>query len=156
MPIITIDGVKTKLIAADLDNDGRVGGIENIQQTFPDQQNIIQNSELKDSLQELNKDNIDITTRQSGIDMRARLHYIEIQNLLALDALVSLSVLPTRCLAFSRQKKRLSVSEAGKGREEIVQLVAGKRELEAKTGILGDFGSRFKSFMGMGQNNEQK
>lgn len=150
--IITLDGIKVKVRAADLDRDGIAGDIEIVKQRMPDgTQNIMHPTEIGESLKELNLDNLDPSTRMSGIDMRSRLVYFEVQSVLALDSLVALGVLPTKCLAFSRQKKRLSVSVDGKGREEIVSLVAGKRELEAKTSFMGGMGDRFKNFFGMGQ-----
>lgn len=85
-------------------------------------------TELGQSLKELNLDQLEQSTGMSGIDMRARLHPIESAAVLALDALVGMQVLPTSCLTFTRQKKRLSVSNQGKGREEIVDVVTGKRE----------------------------
>jgi hypothetical protein len=149
--IITLDGIKTAVISADLDKDGVSGGVEKIQQKVDAGiQPIVTPTEIGESLKELNLDNLDISTRMSGIDMRARLVNFEVQSVLALDALVALGVLPTKCLAFSRQKKRLSVSVMGKGREEIVSLVAGKRELEAKTSMMGGIGDKFKGFFGMG------
>ena len=147
--VIILDGVKMQVEAADLDMDGVTGGIENIQQKFdPGITTIQQPTELGDTLKELNKDDIEATSRMSGIDMRARLAPFEVQSVLALDALVSLGILPTKCLAFTRQKKRLSVSLQGLGRKEIVDIVAGKREQDAKMGM-GGMGDRFKNFMGM-------
>jgi len=72
-------------------------------------------------------------TGMSNIDMRSRLHYSEISSLLAIDTLVAFAFLPHKCLRMTRQKKRLSVSLKGKGREEIVDLVAGKRTLEKES-----------------------
>lgn len=153
--IVNLDGIRIILEAADLDGDGVTGGIESITQRFDKGITpILQPTELGDSLKELNKDDIEVTTRMSGIDMRARLHPIEIASILALDALVSLGVCPTKCLAFTRQKKRLSVSLAGKGREEIVNIVAGKREQDAKAGFSG-MGDRVKNFMGMGTGQQK-
>ncbi len=143
--IITIDGTKIDLQPIDLDGDGYTGGVETLHQDrgiTP----VITPTEMKESLEELNKDLLEGDHRMSGIDLRARLHYLEVQGVLALDSLVSLGVLPTKCLAFSRQKKRLSVSIEGKGRAEIVSLVAGRRDLEKDT--MG-FGDRVKSFMGV-------
>lgn len=144
---INLDGIKIKLNPPDLDGDGETGGDEQITQNL--QQNIQpinQSSELGDSLKELNKDDLEAVTRMSGIDMRTRLHHSEIASILALDALVSLGVLPTKCLAFTRQKKRLAVSLEGKGRGEIVEVVAGKKEQDAKA---SGFGQGVKNFMGM-------
>ena len=152
MTIIKIDGVPVKVISPDLDGDGNVGGVETISKDMG-LTNINQSSELGDSLKELNKDSIEGDTRMSGIDMRARLHPLEISSILALDALVSLRIMPTSCLAFTRQKKRLSVSLEGKGREEIVNIVAGKRELDAKAGM-GGFMDKAKGFLGIGGNEQ--
>lgn len=90
-------------------------------------------TELGETLKELNKDEIDYESRMSGIDMRARLYPSEISSILALDALVAFGICPTRSLAFTRQKKRLSVSQMGLGRKEIVDIVGGKRELETRS-----------------------
>jgi len=148
--IIVLDGVKIELEAADLDQDGITGGVEKVKQTFdPGIQTIVQPTELGDTLKELNKDDLEEVSRMSGIDMRARLKEFEVSSVLALDALVSLGVLPTECLAFTRQKKRLSVSIEGKGRQEIVELVAGKRDLDAKAGM--GFMDKGKNFMGLGR-----
>lgn len=149
--IINIDGIKMELEAADLDQDGITGGVEKIQQSFGEGVTpIIQPTELGDTLKELNQDTLEPNTRMSGIDLRTRLHYAEIGSVLALDALVSLGILPTKCLAFTRQKKRLAVSIDGKGREDIVNIVAGKREQDARTGFMGGMGDKFKNFMGVG------
>jgi len=151
MVIVKLDGVRLEVNPPDLDRDGEVGGVEHVTQRIPEGSttNIVQPTELGDSLKHLNDDTLDTSTRMSGIDMRARLHYMEISSVLALDALVAMGVLPSRCLAFSRQKKRLSVSINGKGREEIVGIVAGKRDQDAKAGMMGSFGDKVKGFMGM-------
>ncbi len=157
MTIISIDGVRLEVQPPDLDGDGKIGGVEKITQNIDaGLQPITQPTELGDTLKELNKDAIEENTRMSGIDLRSRLHKFEISSVLALDALVSLGILPTKCLAFTRQKKRLSVSLEGKGRDDIVNIVAGKREQDAKTGMFGGMGDRFKSFIGGGGggNNE--
>ncbi len=146
--IIILDGIKMQLEAADVDGDGKTGGVEVIKQQF-DQgiQPVIQPSDTAESLKELHNDALDYNTRMSGIDMRANLHPMEIQSVLALDALVGLGVLPTKVLAFSRQKKRLSKSLGGMGSKQIVELVAGKREQEAKMGF-GGLMDKGKNFMG--------
>lgn len=148
--IIVLDGIRTSLEAADLDQDSITGEIETIHQkidtgTLP----INAPTEIGESLKELHNDTLDHTTRMSGIDMRAYLHYSEVASVLALDALVALGVLPTKTLAFSRQKKRLSKSIDGIGSKQIVDLVAGKRELEARTNPM-NIGDKFKTFFGMG------
>ena len=138
---LLIDG--TKLVVKDVEND------DDPTVSSDNVSNIVQPTELGDTLKELNKDTIEPNTRMSGIDMRARLHPFEISSVLALDALVSLRVLPTSCLAFTRQKKRLSVSLDGKGRDDIVNIVSGKKEMDAK--LAGGFADKAKGFFGMGQ-----
>ena len=109
MTIISLDGIPTRLVNPDLDGDGETGGIERITKKFSDDgvTNIQQNSELEGSLKELNADNINPETRMSQIDMRSRLHAIEISAVLAVDALVAFGVLPQKCLTLSTQKKKI-------------------------------------------------
>ncbi len=152
MTTITMDGVKTELIPTDLDKDGVTGGIEKIQQKLNEGvTNITQSTELEGSLKELNADEINPDTRMSQIDMRTRLHPIEISSLLAVDSLVALGVLPKKCLPLSTQKKRLNVSELGKGRQEMVELVAGKTDRDVKLGTMGRMKEGFSSFFGGGR-----
>lgn len=152
MIIISLDGIPTKLVNPDLDGDGITGGIERITKTFTDDgvTNISQPTELGESLKELNADSINAITRMSAIDMRSRLHPIEISSVLAVDALVGFGVLPQKCLILSTQKKRLNVSEEGKGRQEMVELVAGKTDRDVKMGNMGRMGEGIKNFFGMG------
>ena len=100
-------------------------------------------SELQGSLQELNNDKVSPITRNSGIDLRTRLHNTEIASITVLDTLVAFNFLPMSIVPFTLQKKRLAVSLKGKGRDEIVELVAGKREneLQQKSSF---FGNMFK------------
>jgi len=97
-------------------------------------QNVPESTELGDVLRELNKDVVE-DNRMSGIDMRARLHFMEISNILALDTLVAFKLLPIDVLSFTRQKKRLSVSIKGEGRKEIVQIVGGIQEKDENKGL---------------------
>jgi len=100
-------------------------------------------SELQGSLQELNNDKVSPITRNSGIDLRTRLHNTEIASITVLDTLVAFNFLPMSIVPFTLQKKRLAVSLKGKGRDEIVELVAGKREneIQQKSSF---FGNMFK------------
>lgn len=142
MSILNFDGVRVKL---ETGKDDKTLTIPEFSEQGT--QNIMQPTEIGESLRELNDDQLDPNTRMSGIDMRTRLHPAEINSVLAMDSLVSLGVLPTRCLAFTRQKKRLAVSLSGKGRDDIVQVVAGKRELDQKMGA-GGFMDRMKGMFG--------
>lgn len=107
-------------------------------------------SELQGSLQELNNDTVSPITRNSGIDLRTRLHNSEIASITVLDTLVAFNFLPMSIVPFTLQKKRLAVSLKGKGRDEIVELVAGKRESDTQksTGFLGNFFKKKEDSMG--------
>jgi len=102
-------------------------------------------TELQGSLQELNNDKVDDITRSSGIDLRTRLVNTEIASIMVLDTLVAFNFLPMSIVPFTLQKKRLAVSLGGKGRDEIVEIVGGKREQDAQSsgkGILSSFFSK--------------
>lgn len=145
--IIVLDGMKIDIQPADIDGDGIVGEVETVSQSYEGIQPVMQPTELGETLQQLNLDTLD-DTRMSGIDMRARLHPMSLPFYGALDSLVGFRIAPQQCLAFTRQMKRLSVSIKGLGRQEIVQLVGGKKEQDAK---MGGFGDRMKGFFGGGQ-----
>jgi len=100
-------------------------------------------SELQGSLQELNNDTINTVNRTSGIDLRTRLYNTEIASITVLDTLVAFNFLPMSIVPFTLQKKRLAVSLKGKGRDEIVELVRGKKEEDVKKSG-GFFGNMFK------------
>jgi len=107
-------------------------------------------SELQGSLQELNNDTVSPITRNSGIDLRTRLYNSEIASITVLDTLVAFNFLPMSIVPFTLQKKRLAVSLKGKGRDEIVELVAGKREgdVQKSTGFMGNFFKKKDDGMG--------
>lgn len=112
---------------------------------------VVQTTELGDSLKELNQDQIQKGTRMSGIDMRANLHYAEIASILGVDTLVAFKFLPINALQFTRQKKRLSASLAGRGRQQIVEIVGGKQAQDAAKS-----GGLFDKMRGLVGGNEQK
>ncbi|HUV85303.1 MAG TPA: hypothetical protein VMV86_06295 [Methanosarcinales archaeon] len=129
MVIVQLDGIRFKVEAPDIDQDGQSGGIETVTQRTSDGiSQVVNTSELGDTLKELNLDTMDNASRMSAIDMRSNLHPFEINSVLAVDALVALGFLQTKCLSFTRQKKRLAVSLGGRGRDDIVNIVQGKRE----------------------------
>ena len=147
------DGIVLRIRPPDLDGDGVTGGVEHVTQRYSGGQgvsHIVQPTELGESLKQLNEDTIEADTRMSGIDMKARLHPVEVSSVLALDSLVALGLLPKACLAFSRQKKRLSVSIKGLGRKEMVEIVAGKREQDRQTMGGGGFVDKIASGLGIG------
>jgi hypothetical protein len=100
--------------------------------------------ELAETIKELNDDTVEYGTRMSKIDLKARLSMVETSAILAYDTLVELKFIPKDTLFLTRQRKRLSVSEEGKGRTEIVQIVQGKNEHDEK---LNDSGMKKVGFM---------
>jgi hypothetical protein len=100
-------------------------------------------SELQGSLQELNNDVMNDRYRTNGIDLRSRLYNIEIAAITVIDSLVAFKFLPMTVAPLCIQKKRLAVSLKGAGRQEIVDIVAGKRDKDAVMS---------KGFMGFGGN----
>jgi len=152
MSMVILDGIRLQVLAADLDGDGITGEIETVQHRVD--QGIIpvnQPTELGESLVNLNEDEVDPRTRMSGIDLRARIHPSVMPYFGAMDALVRFGVMPRRCSDFTRQMKRLTVSERGLGRQEIVDVVSGKQEQDARKAG-GGFGERMKGLFGMGNN----
>jgi len=89
-------------------------------------------TDLSETLKELNQDSLDTETGMSGIDMRTRLSHIEIPAILGIDSLVSMNVLPQELLQLTRQKKRLAVSLGGLGRREIVKIATGRQDEDKK------------------------
>ncbi|MCK5027913.1 MAG: hypothetical protein KAS07_05835 [Candidatus Pacebacteria bacterium] len=134
MSRIIINGVLCQLDKPDLDGDGKSGGVEKVTQNSNNFiQPISQPTELGETLGELNKDMIEQDTRMTGIDLRANLHPVEVEGMTVLDSLVGLKFLPASVLPFTRQKKRLSVSVKGSGRQDIVNIAVGKREHDKET-----------------------
>jgi len=115
---------------------------------------VSQPTELGESLKELNTDSIDPVSNMTSMDMRSRLGGMEVGSILALDTLVAMRFLPSKTINITRQKKRLSVSLDGKGRAEIVDIVAGKREIDNEKGF-GGFGERLKGMFGMNKGDKK-
>ena len=151
MSIIRVDGVPLQIDAPDIDGDGEIGGVEHVTQKMGDGAitSVNETTELGESLKELNDDSIEPGTRMSGIDMRSNLHHIEVSSILAVDSLVAFKFLPISCLSFTRQKKRLAVSIAALGRNNIVDIVGGKKEHEEKMGNKG-FIDKTRNWLGAG------
>jgi len=93
-----------------------------------------QTTEIGEALTELNKDNLDLSNKMSAIDMRTDLFPVEVAQLLAIDTLISMGMLPISCELFTRRKKRLNVSKYGIGRKQIVSIGAGRQEEQNSAG----------------------
>ena len=98
-------------------------------------------SDTSQTIKEMNDDTV--SDNFSAIDMKARLLPIEISSIIAVDSLIALEFLPPEARYITRSKKRLSVSEKGKGREEIVQIAQGMKEQSSGTSMLSRLGGLF-------------
>ena len=145
---ITLNGEITKVI--DPNHQPRKIEVFNPQSINFNGENITpihQPTELGESLKHLNDDSIEPETRMSGIDLRSNIHLSERSPLLAIDTCVALGVLPKNCLMFTRQFKRIAVSVNALGRTNIVDVVSGKQEQDAKKNggsLIDRIGSVFK------------
>ena len=101
-------------------------------QRYSDEQDVIEPTELGDSLKQLNKADIDPETKMSDIDMRTILHPFQVHSLSALEMCISMGMIPKDCIRLPMQIKRNAVSINGRGREQIVQMVAGKRDQDVQ------------------------
>lgn len=73
--IISLNGIKLEVQLPDLDGDGITGGVERINSNVDlDRTDIIQPTEMGETLKEINSDEIDPESRMSSIDMKSRLH----------------------------------------------------------------------------------
>lgn len=86
-------------------------------------------SEVGEVFNNLDNDEPNIKTQMSNIDFNARLTNIEINNCIIIDELRALGILPENA-QITRQKKRLSVSQEGKGRAEKVEIASASRKSE--------------------------
>jgi hypothetical protein len=128
--------INSQVVAHDEDEDGF---IEPNEITSDGTQDIVENTEMKEAMDELNKDEID-SRGYSSMDLRSRLHYLEIAGVMGLDCLASYHMVSLKAKSITENKKRLAVSLDGSGRKEIVAVATGG-ESEEK-GMAG-MGKRF-------------
>lgn len=135
-PRISIDGTTIQLQAADYDGDGKVGGIEKIPAQAKKPLDFLKTkSELGEVTENMNKDEIEPGIEMSTMDKMSRLHPVQIPAIVVWDYLVKSNFLMTDALHVSRQVKRLEVSRDGLGRNEWVEVVGRKNEVDAKKGL---------------------
>ena len=99
-------------------------------------------SELGEVMDNLDKDEVDTNTRMSSVDFNARLDPFEISSIMVIDEFKRLNIFPPDA-DITRQKKRLSVSIGGKGREEKVRIVQGERDNRTGMGVMDRMGGLF-------------
>lgn len=100
-------------------------------------------SDIAQTIKELNADVV-ASDKFSSIDMKSRLRPIEISGIIAVDSLVTLDFLPPEVSFITRSKKRLSVSEDGKGREEVVRISQGQQDQSSGTNMFQKMGNWLK------------
>ncbi|NIP39039.1 MAG: hypothetical protein GWO07_07100 [Candidatus Dadabacteria bacterium] len=144
MTSVIVDGAKIIIAPLDLDGDGKTGGVERINK-FNAVQPAKETTELGEAIHELNKDDV-TPDRLSSIDFRSRINPFEMTPMVALDASIGMGVIPVVCGVLNRSKMRKSVSEGGKGRQEFVDIVTGKRNLDDS-----NFKAGMKNFVGVNQ-----
>jgi len=105
------------------------------------EQPINQDSDLTGVIKILNEDRYETPDNLPSIDLKTRLHPLELSSIVIHDTIISLNCLPRDCLITTRTKKRLAVSLMGRGREEVVRIVQGERENKSGEG----FGSKLKN-----------
>lgn len=143
--VVEVGGIKMVLKPADLDQDGNVGGREEIQQKFPDSDVVRtkESSELGDVMDKAFEDKINPETKTSSMDMLANIKAVEEVYIFVINSLVSLDFYPPDILRATRQKLRLSVARDARGRNDIRDISIGKRQMDASLANKG------MNFMGM-------
>lgn len=146
MTIISLDGVKIKLEAPDLDKDGIVGEVETVTQKMGgDVTNITQPTEVGEVMKTMfPEDNLNNTTKMLG-----NISANEEQYVLAFLILRTLGVTPYKSRDIVIEKLLLSVSRNARGRDDGRDIMIGKREQDIKMGGMGRMGEGVKSFFGM-------
>jgi hypothetical protein len=104
---------------------------------------ITEPSDMAQTIKELNSDVSDKDTF-SSIDMKSRLENIEISAIICVDSLVSLDFLPVETSFITRSKKRLSVSQQGKGRGEVVAISQGMSQNKTGASVWDRLGGMFR------------
>ena len=99
-------------------------------------------SEMGEVFENLDQDVTDKDTGMSTIDFNARLREIEISSCLRIDELKRIGILPD--MRLTQQKKRLSVSRDGLGREEKVKISGGMQEKRSGEGMFNKLGGLFR------------
>ena len=111
--------------------------LENAQKDLKDK------SELGEVMDNLDSDVVSNDTKMSSVDFNTRLDGFEISTIMVIDELTRMGIFPDRA-GLTRQKKRLSVSLQGKGREEKVRIIQGERDNRTGMGVMDRVGSMFQ------------
>lgn len=124
--IYSVNGIRVKLEAPDLDGDGKVGGVEKIQRKFDNaQMDVKETTELKDVM-----DTVFPKRSEGRINMLGNLDKFETANIFKLRSLVNARFLPVFCDNVSNEYLEISVSKEARGRDDARDITIGKLERE--------------------------
>lgn len=141
---VYFDGVEKQLVDVKTERDGQDFSSQSFAMNSMGKGivPIITPTEMGEVIEKLNRDELDAVTGMSSIDMNSRLHPVSIAGNVILDNCVAFRLLPRMCLSITRQTKRLSVSEHGKGRGEVVSVANGLTQ-QKTGGVMSKIGSLF-------------
>lgn len=145
MTTITLDGIKIKVEAPDLDQDGITGGVEKITQKINEGvTNINQPTEVGEVMKTMFPDENISNTKMLGNISPSEETYI-----LAFLILRVLGVTPIKSRDIVMEKLLLSVSRNARGRDDGRDIMIGKKEQDVKMGGMANAGQGVKGFFGM-------
>lgn len=126
MTIYNFGGQRVRMGKADLNNDGVISGIEELQRTRPDNVHYLKDTtELGEVLEHQNKDVIDQTGFSSS-DFIANINSFQFSPLVVIDLMSTMRMTSKESRDVVRHILRKSVSIDAMGREHFIDAVAGK------------------------------
>jgi hypothetical protein len=108
-----------------------------------DIQHIQEASDIAQTIKELNDDSVD-KTGFSKMDMKSRLNDVEISAILTIDTLSALGFFDEEITFLTLKKERISPSQDGKGRQEVVEIAKGIQQSQSGHSILDGIGNMFR------------
>lgn len=140
--IYTINGIKTIVEKADLDENEQTGGIEKTQQRRSQPTPVNEQTELGAVM-----DKVFPTTDQSKIiKMLGNIKQEEEQGLFKLSAFTRLNFLPKRLRVLIEEYLGLSISRDARGRDDARDISIGKREFDQRS-----VKDKMTNFVGLGK-----
>ena len=132
MSMFKIDGIRMRLANADVDNDGATNEVEDVRSHKDFRQiDIKDTTELGEALDHQNRD-IEDENKLSSVDFISRINEYQHAPLVAVDTIAAMGVISSQARIVVKNIMRKAVSLGGKGREEFVQVVTGKKENDIK------------------------
>lgn len=146
--VIYIDGTPSRLLRHDLNNDGIIGGIEEISPKL-DQEIITpkQQTELGETIDIGFRDKIDREIGTSTIDLMGNLEIDEANIIFVINSMVKAKMLMPEALYITRMFIRMSISRKARGRNDWKDIAIQKRasdQQNIKKGLLNFMGQKPK------------